>query len=359
MPPAAPPHGSRAGRAARRCGAGLALTLAALLPAAAQSPSAPRSNGTVPTPNATEPTDARAWLARIHAAANQGNYQGTMVFSAGGMLSSSRVAHFAVGAESYERLEALDGRLQRVYRHNDAVHTLWPQARIAVVERRTPLTRLPSSMQTVEPRALEQYALQADGSDRVAGRQALVFRLQPRDAHRYAQRLWIDRDSGLMLRADVIDAEGRVLESSAFSEVEIGVRPQPETVTRVAEQLDGYRIVRPQQQRTELEGEGWTLPRAVPGFLLSACVRRPLPGAAATAAAAPGTVVQAVFSDGLTHVSVFIEPGEGRGAFKPMSAQMGATATHREQREGHWLTVMGDVPAPTLRLFAQALQRRR
>jgi len=45
----------------------------------------------------SEPNDARSWLARIHAAANQSNYQGTMVFSAGGLLSSSHVAHFCIG----------------------------------------------------------------------------------------------------------------------------------------------------------------------------------------------------------------------------------------------------------------------
>src|SRR3954470_1810425 len=73
-----------------------------------------------------EPTDARGWLARIHAAAQHRNYQGTMVFSASGMLSSSRVAHYSVGGASYGRLEALDARQQRVYRMNDAVHTLWP-----------------------------------------------------------------------------------------------------------------------------------------------------------------------------------------------------------------------------------------
>ena len=93
-----------------------------------------------------EPSDARAWLARIHAAAQQRNYQGTMVVSAaGGMLSSSRVAHFCVGDQTFERLEALDGRQQRVYRVDDVVHTVWPQQRVVVVEKRTPISRLPSS----------------------------------------------------------------------------------------------------------------------------------------------------------------------------------------------------------------------
>lgn len=301
-----------------------------------------------------EPADARAWLARIHAAANQRNYQGTMVFSAGGMLSSSRVAHFCVGEQTFERVEALDGRQQHIYRVNDAVHTVWPQQRVAVLEKRTPISSLPSATQAVEPRALEQYELLREGSERVAGREAQVFLLQPRDDLRYAQRLWADKATGLMLRADIIGPQRTVLESAAFSEVEIGVKPQAEAVMQAVKKLDGYRIVRPQQQHTKLEAEGWTLERGVPGFTLTGCVKRPL-----ETAGSDEPVLQAVFSDGLTHVSMFIEPFEARRKLAELSAQTGATGTLRQRRGEHWVTVMGEVPAMTLKAFADALQRRR
>lgn len=306
---------------------------------------------------ATEPADARAWLARIHAAANERNYQGTMVFSAGGVLSSSRVSHFFVGEQTFERVEALDGRQQRVYRVGDAVHTLWPQTRIAVVEKRLAVGSRPLVTQTVEPRALEQYELLREGSERVAGREAQVFLLQPRDEMRYAQRLWADKATGLLLRADVIGPQRVVLESSAFSEVEVGVKPQPETVTQPIKKLDGYRVVRPLQQPTQLAAEGWTLERLVAGFKLAGCTRRPL--ATADTAAGDAQVLQAVFSDGLTHVSLFIEPAEPRREFANLSAQIGATSTLRQRRGDHWITVMGDVPAATLKAFADALDRRR
>ncbi len=57
-----------------------------LAQAAAQAESAPLS-----------PQQARKWLVRIHTAAHQRNYQGTLVFSADGALSSARVAHFGDG----------------------------------------------------------------------------------------------------------------------------------------------------------------------------------------------------------------------------------------------------------------------
>ena len=207
------------------------------------------------------PVDARGWLARIHMAANGRNYQGTMVFSAGGVMSSSRVAHFCVGDQVYERIEALDGRLRQVYRHNDLVHTVWPQAGMAVVERRSLQANLPSATQSVEPRALDQYEFRAEGRDRVAGREAVVFLLQPRDEWRFAQRIWADQETGLMLRSDVLGASRAVLESAAFSEVEVGVRAQPDSVLQPIRKLESLRVLRPAHMPTQLESQGWSLTR--------------------------------------------------------------------------------------------------
>ena len=305
------------------------------------------------------PADARAWLVRIHTAANQRNYQGTMVFTAGGMLSSSRVAHFSVGGQSFERLEALDGRMQRVYRHNDAVHTLWSQSRLAIIETRNVATQIGSLTKVAEPRAAEQYELKAEGSERVAGRDAVVLLLRPRDDLRYPQRVWVDRASGLMLRADVIGPARSVLESTAFSQIEIGVRPQPESVLAPMSRLDGYRVLRPQQVVTQLEAEGWSMARGVPGFNLAGCLKRPLDVTApAGSQRVAEQVLQAVFSDGLTHVSLFIEPFDANRHKVGLQAQIGATATMTLRRGDFWITALGEVPMATLKLFNDALDRR-
>jgi sigma-E factor negative regulatory protein RseB len=325
---------------------------AGLLPAAMAGP----AEATLP---ATGPGDARSWLGRIHAAANGRNYQGTMVFSAGGVMSSSRVAHFCVGEQVFERIEALDGKPRQVYRHNDLVHTVWPQAGMAVIERRSLQANLPSATQSVDPRALEQYELRPEGRERIAGRDAFVFLLHPRDEWRFAQRIWADHDTGLMLRSDVIGPARAVLESTAFSEVEIGVRAQPDSVLQPIRKLESLRVLRPAHVPTQLEAQGWSLTRPVAGFRLASCVRRPadLQAQAERAAAGPD-IVQAVFSDGLTHVSLFIEPFDAARHRKDLQAQFGATHSLAGRKGDAWVTAMGDVPAATLKQFFEALERR-
>ena len=312
------------------------------------------------------PADATGWITRIHNAANKGNYQGTMVFSAGGALSSSRVAHYVVGDQVYEQLEALDGRQQRISRLNDRVQTVWPQTRTAVLEKRETLAAWSATPLNVQPQALEQYAMRREADARVAGRDAAVFVLEPRDALRHAQRLWADLATGLLLRADVLgspagavaSASARaVLESTAFSEVAIGVKPPPEAVTqplKTAAQLEGYRVIRPQQQRTALDNEGWLLANPVPGYTLAGCVRRGM-----EASGDEASVLQAVFADGLTHVSVFVESYNPSRPRTEMQALHGATATLSQRRGDYWVTVVGDAPLATLKLFALALDRRK
>ena len=313
------------------------------LPAAAGPAEAPLSSA-----------DARKWLERIHSAAHASNYQGILVNSADGSLSSARVAHFCDRAQSYERVEVLDGQMRLSYRHNDWVYTLWPQTRVAVIEERD--SRQASLRQVVEPRAAEHYDVREQGSEHVAGRDAQVLLLSPRDEQRFAQRVWIDRQSGLMLRAEVLGPRGQVLESSAFSEVEIGVKARPLSVLQPMKRLEGYRQVRPAQTSTQLEAEGWSLKPAVPGFVLASCAKRSLDPATAGSAA----TLQAVFSDGLTHVSVFVEPYDRKRHQRALSTQVGATSTLMQALgDAWWITVVGDVPVSTLKQFYQSLERKR
>ena len=68
-------------------------------------------------------------------------------------------------------------------------------------------------------------------------------------------------------------------------------------------------------------------------------------------------VLQAIYSDGLTYVSVFIEPFQPQRHARPMLTSVGPTQTLMLQQGDWWVTVLGDVPPATLRLFAKSLER--
>ena len=313
------------------------------------------------SPAASAPQSVvRAWLLRIHGAASQRNFQGTFVVSGGGNVASARISHFCEGPNQYERIESLDGKQRKVYRHNDVVQTVWPASHIAMIEQRGMLSSFPALLQAGDDGIGEWYDVRPDGSERVADHDADVLAVHARDGLRYGYRLWADRSSGLLLRAEVIGEKGEVLETSAFSDVAIGVRPQPESVLQAMRRLDGFRVVRPALTETRLEAEGWTMRQLAPGFRQVSCVSRQIdsPGDVSSAAGSP-PVIQSIYSDGLTYVSVFIEPFRPERHTRPMLAALGATST-LAQRQGHWwVTVVGDTPPATLKMFAAALERKK
>lgn len=310
-------------------------------------------------PLSAQARDPRAWLLRIHEAASRQSFQGTFVVSAGGVVSSARIAHYSIGNDQFERIESLDGQARHVLRHNDLVLTFWPGARSVLVEERSRLATFPALLQGGDTRIESFYEARPLGAERMAGRDAEVLWLHPRDRLRFGYRLCADQVTGLLLRVEMLGEQGEVLESSAFSDVNIGVRPQPDSVLLPMKRLEGYRVLRPALKPARLESEGWSLRQAVPGFEQLSCVRRPLASLPADDRDPAVEVLQAIYSDGLTHVSLFIEPFEASRHRRAMLTAIGATHTLMRRQGDWWLTAVGDVPGTTLRQFSGALEYRR
>lgn len=322
------------------------------------TPPAPAASAASASAGALSAAELRAWLGRIHDAAVHVNYVGTFVNSAGGSVMSSRVAHFCdARGNELERIDALDGEPHGVLRVNDEVRTLWPRYRAEVVSPVDPRASFPALVSGSESRIPEFYELQPQAVERVAGHDAERMLLKARDAERFDHLVWADRATGLLLRMDV-QVNGRTLESSGFSDVQIGVRPDPGAIYAELHRADGYHVVKPLMEPTKLDAEGWTMQAsAMPaGFQSLGCVRRtlPMPGSKEQA-----KVLQTIFSDGLTHVSLFIEPYQPQRHHNPGLTVIGATHTLTARRgTDYWITVVGDVPPATLDQFVRALDRK-
>jgi sigma-E factor negative regulatory protein RseB len=102
-----------------------------------------------------------------------------------------------------------------------------------------------------------------------------------------------------------------------------------------------------------MAAQGWQIAPTVPGFRMIRQLRRPM---AAREAGQPTIPVdQAVFSDGLAAISVFIEPVENNTR-KEGSGNSGATHVLVKRRGDFWITLLGEVPQTTLQQFAAAIE---
>lgn len=315
------------------------------------------------------PQDMAAVVRRIQEAALKRSFVGTYVVSHGGHMTSSRITHFCDGRDQIERIEALDGQARQVYRYNDTVHVFWPDTRTALIEQRELVGRFPAPLQPGDVARLDQYELQVGGEERVAGHDAQIMLFKPRDALRYARRLWLERRTGLLLRSDLLNERGEVLESSSFSELQLNARVSSQALLQDMNRLEGYKVSRPVYVSSSLDSEGWSMHLPVPGFDTQQVVRRPMEpwsprptvsGTHTGTGIADGTtMIQAVYSDGLTHVSVFIEPYVPTLHKREAPATVGSTSALSRRQGDWWITAVGAVPVAALQQFIGGLERRK
>jgi len=142
------------------------------------------------------------------------------------------------------------------------------------------------------------YDLTVSGPGRCTGRDASVIEAR-RAGGGLAGRFWVDRESGMLLRREVFDEQGRRVRSAAF--VELSVQPGAAPARPVVpSRLSGRE--RPAESLLErLRADGWHVPAVLPdGFALFEA--RP-----------DGEVLHLAYTDGLSVLSLFAQAG-GLGA---------------------------------------------
>jgi sigma-E factor negative regulatory protein RseB len=305
-----------------------------------------------------EEVSVNAWLMRLHEASRHKTYTGTFVVSASGQLASAKIWHLCDGNLQIERVESLSGTPRATFRRNDEVMTFFPAARVAVSERRESLGLFPNLLKAPASDIGAFYGLKRLGFERVAGLDAEVVQLQPRDALRYAYRVWSDKQSGLVVQLQTLDVEGKLLEQAAFSELQLDAPVSKSKLTQMMEATEGYRVERREVQKTTPEAQGWTMTKAVAGFQSAGCYMRPI-ALLAGASGRTDSTMQWMFSDGLATVSLFVEAYDASRHIREGASELGG-ATHTLTRKlgNWWITAVGEVPTGTLALFVQSLARR-
>jgi sigma-E factor negative regulatory protein RseB len=310
--------------------------------------------GHAPAPKAAE-RGINDWLMRMHEASRQRNYIGTFVVSSsGGALSSARIWHACDADQQIERVEVLTGAPRSTFRRNSEVVTFLPESRLVRTEKRESLGLFPELLKSSETSIPEFYAARQVGSDRVAGFDADVVQLSPKDKLRFGYRIWSEKKSGLVVKLQTLSTDGSVLEQAAFSELQLDAPVKMDKLAQMMAAPEGWRVEKSDAVKTSAAAEGWTLKATVAGFKPVSCYKRP-PGAAAP----PQGSMQWIFSDGLASVSLFVEAYDSQRHAQEGLFAAGATQTLTRRIQDWWLTAVGEVPPLTLRAFAQSLERRK
>jgi sigma-E factor negative regulatory protein RseB len=300
-----------------------------------------------------------AWLLRAHEASRQRAYTGTFVVSAGAKTATAKIWHICDGTQQIERVEPLSGPPRSTFRRNDQVITFFPESKVALTETRDSLGLFPSLLKSNDTNIGDFYQLKTVGSDRVVGVDTDVVQLLPNDQLRYGYRVWSERKTGLVVQLQTLGSDGRVIEQSAFSELQLDAPVSMAKLSHMMQATEGYRVEHQELQKTTPDAQGWAMRKEVAGFKPVGCYLRPL-AAGGGAGVTSGGALQWIFSDGLATVSLFVEPFDGRKHGREGTLDLGgATRTSTRQIDNWWVTAVGEVPAATLNLFLQTLTRKK
>lgn len=275
------------------------------------------------------------WLKRAETAARQQNYSGVYVYHHGEHIEVLRVLHRVDAKGEQEKVEVLDGMPRQFLRINNDVYCHLPGGKQVRLERNAPRRFFPALLPANPATLLDFYTAKLGGSERVAGRSCQVLLLEPRDGYRYAYNLWLDKLTGLPLKSRIVNDSGKVVSMFVFSEVQIGKAPDSRFFFN---DLAGKSILKASLDQPASVAWNVTPP---PGFVQVQAAVRALPGKQMP-------VTHLVYSDGLSVLSMFLEPVNPKMPKMQGLAAEGAIGVYAREVDGYSVTTLGEVPNAAL-----------
>jgi sigma-E factor negative regulatory protein RseB len=292
--------------------------------------------------------EARNWLDRMNRAVDEMNYRGTFVHVLDGTAETLHIVHRNVDGSSGERILSSDGAGREIIRQGDEVQWILPDRRLVLLETRKDVNPLVSALPSYSAELEPHYDLKLRSTARVANRAVQVLEIKPRDEFRYGYTLWLDKETAMPLKTQLVDERGHTVEQILFTEIHL-MADIPATELEATIDTTGYSTMRPPESTSLAAGDVPWRASAVPGgFKLSAATQSPMPGS-------EYPVEHLVYSDGLATVSVFIEDPKTKSDVNDGFSKVGSTNTFSLTLRGRKVTAVGEVPRQTVRTIASSL----
>ncbi len=289
--------------------------------------------------------EAQDWLIRLGQAEQQQSFHGTFVYERNGSFSTHNIWHRVQNGQVRERLLQLDGSAQEVVRIDG--HTQCVSGTLIAGLGDSPN----AAARPLDPKKLKNwYELAVVGKSRVAGRDAVIVSLTPRDQHRYGFELHLDKETGLPLKSLLLNDKGQLLERFQITSLDTDNVPTDKDLLADA---DCKVITLDSDKASAVKtAQVWHSDWLPPGFELTS----------STSHKDPKTKVQVnslMYDDGLARFSVFLEPLNG-ATVTDTRTQLGPTVAVSRRLttpEGEiMVTVVGEIPIGTAERIALSMR---
>jgi sigma-E factor negative regulatory protein RseB len=295
------------------------------------------------------PSDsAQAWLAKMSNAVKTLNYTISFVFLKPGMDSEPYLWRHGVNDNGLqmEQLNLLNGPGREVVRIGNKVSYFEPNVPPYSLQSSIINGPFPSEFLQHPEKLMLAYEFIMVGRSRIAGRAAQQIRIISKDKSRFGLNVWLDQDTGLLLKMNIYGQEAQLLEQIQVTGLQVTKEPDPFFAKIEPEMLPEVVSFSPS---TPLNSP-WSMEYIPKGMSIVKRDLRRLSGS--------GEVVEYIMlSDGLVDVSVYLQD---RVTNKPQDNLVGTVQSDTLLNIEHGelnITIIGKLPAETANAIAKSIQR--
>ena len=296
----------------------------------------------------TAQAKALGWLTEMQRAVAELNYRGVIAYLRDKQVESFQLLHSANAGVERERLVSMNSPLREVVRTAEKVACYFPDTKTVFVEskpaKRSILLGVPADLTQLA----RYYRVGLEGEETIARRLAQVVSIEPRDDYRYARLVWIDEDSKLPLKFEMLDEGGQTVEQVMFTSLSVVSDIPHQDLEPSVRTTDSFSWRTSQRETLALDSLNWTMQNVPEGFQIISYTRMKRP---------PNehAVEHILMSDSLSSVSIYIE-AESDGAAQKYARKVGAINADSVNIDGYRVTVMGEVPPKTVKVIANGLR---
>ncbi len=297
----------------------------------------------------TDTESAKLWLEKLSQSLRELNFTTSFVVVKNNQVEPYHWLH-GIGDNQLELeiFARMNGPRRDVLRQGDVVSYIEPEQEPYSVISTDVRSPIPSVFRGDITALEDNYRFISVGRSRILGRVAQLIRIVAKDDYRFSYWLWLDQQSGLLLKMAVLTRQGQLLEQIQFTRIDVTEKLSDNLAQLQLTELPPIGKLNDRQHQKKLP---WQVNWLPDGFNMVKSNQHSLNS---YSRAGEKTVDFMLFTDGLVEVSVYVNASKEK--FRaPEYANDGATMVYNHVTQGVEVGVVGGVPLVTARKIAESI----
>lgn len=288
-------------------------------------------------------SSSEALLQQMNLASQSLNYELAFISISKLGVESLRYRHARLDSRPLAELLQLDGPRREVVQRDNEISYFEPGLEPFTLNGDYIVDSLPSIVYTDFRRLSTYYDFISVGRTRIADRFCEVIRVVARDGTRYSYIVWVDTETKLPMRVDLLDRDGETLEQFRVVSFNLNNQANDQMIKLSKASLPPLLSV-PESSSAQFKWNPAWLPQ---GFRQVSSSRRPLPTINLP-------IESQLYSDGLFSFSVNVSrAGEVTGE---QVLRTGRRTVATLVRNGSEISVVGELPPQTAKRVAESVK---